>query len=249
MQREYITDEAWDKMLNFFKLHPRVYAANEGELKKFIEAIYWMARTGAQWRMMPEKYGSWNSVFKRFNRWVRKGIWEELMEFCVNSPDLEYVMIDATIVRAHACAAGHGNQEDQALGRSKGGFTSKIHAKVDALGNPLKFIITAGQKSDVTQAPNLLEGVRGSYVLADRGYDSDAIRIQIIQQQCIPVIPGKCNRKIPIDYDRHIYKERSIVECFFSKIKHFRRVFSRYDKSLQSFTAFLAFVGTILWLR
>lgn len=147
--------------------------------------------------------------------------------FVCKTPDLEYVMIDATIIRAHACAAGYGDQEQEGLGRSKGGFTSKIHAKVDALGNPLKIIITSGQRHDITQAKALLKDVTNAYVIADRGYDS----------------------KIPWKYDKYIYKERHAIECFFSKIKQFRRVFSRFDKSSRNFASFLAFVGACLWLR
>ena len=156
MQEEYITNEAWSKMLIFLKTVPGIYIVSESRCKVFVEAIYWMARTGAQWRELPEKYGHWNSVFKRFNAWSRKKIWDDLFGFCIQDPDLEYYMIDATIVRAHQCAAGYGNQEEEGLGRSKGGFTTKIHAAVDALGNPLKFIITPGQRSDVTQAEELI---------------------------------------------------------------------------------------------
>jgi len=249
MQREYITNEAWIKMLRFFNEHSRVYVGNPEKLKLFIEAIYWMARSGAPWRMLPEKYGKWNSVFWRFRDWVKKDIWKDLMNFCIEDPDLEHVMIDTTIVRTHACSAGLGNQNKQGLGRSRGGFSSKIHAKVDALGNPLKFIITPGQESDFCQANHMLGNVVGAYVLCDRGYDSESFRNKIKSQECIPVIPGKRNRTVQIDYDKHIYKERSLVECFFSKMKYYRRVFSRFDKSIESFVAFLSFVGAILWLK
>jgi len=249
MQGEYITDDAWRKMLKFFEAHPRIYRCSEYKLKKFIKGVYWITRTGAQWRALPKEFGNWNSVFRRFKRWVKMGIWKDLMIFCIENPDLEYIMIDSTIVRAHACAAGKGNQETQGLGRSSGGFTSKIHAKVDALGNPLKFVVTAGQESDHCQAENLLGKTSGAYVLCDKGYDSDEFRNKIKNLKNIPVIPGKRSRIVPIDYDKHIYKERNLVECFFAKIKHFRRVFSRYDKDILSFTAFLYFVGAIIWLR
>lgn len=249
MQGEYITDEAWVEMLNFFKTHPHVYVVCENKLKRFIEAVYWIARTGAQWRMLPDKYGYWNAVFKRFNDWVKKNVWKDLMEFCVKEPDLEYVMIDSTIVRAHACSAGIGKQPVQGLGRSKGGFTSKIHAKVDALGNPLKFSVTPGQESDFTQANFMLGATCKSYILCDKGYDSDAFRNQIIAQENIPVIPGRKGRKEQIEYDKHIYKERSLIENFFAKIKHYRRLFSRFDKSVESFMAYLYFVGAIIWLK
>lgn len=206
-------------------------------------------KTGGQWRSLPEKYGRWNSVFKRFSAWSNKGVWEKLFEYFKQDPDMEYVMIDATIVRAHACAAGHGTQEIQGLGRSKGGFTTKIHAAVDALGNPLNFIITAGERHDITQAEALIEGLSGAIVIADRGYDSEAFRAKIEQQNCVPVIPSRSNRKKIILYDKHIYKERNLVECFFSRIKHYRRIFSRFDKMLRNYQSFLHFAAALVWLR
>jgi transposase len=206
-------------------------------------------RTGAQWRELPEVYGKWNSVFSRFNSWAKKNIWNALLEFFAKDSDLEYVMIDATIVRAHACSAGYKQQDTEGLGRSKGGFTSKIHAAVDALGNPLRFIVTAGQRNDITQANMLLEGITDAYVIADKGYDSTELRLKILEQNCISVIPPRANRKEQYEYDEHLYKERHAVECLFSKMKHFRRVFSRFDKSARNFSAFLSFAGTCIWLR
>jgi transposase len=249
MKKEYISENAWSKILQFLKRSKDIYVGKEMHCKKFIEAIYWMSRTGAQWRELHDKYGNWNSIFKRFNAWSKKLIWCKLLQFCAEDPDLEYVMIDATIVRAHACAAGYGNQKIEGLGRSMGGFTSKIHAKVDALGNPLQFIITSGQTSDVTQAKALLNDVFNSHVIADRAYGSAKVRTQIRDQNCKDVIPSKSNSISPVKYDKIIYKERHAIECFFSKIKYFRRVFSRFDKSIRNFNAFLSFVGAFIWLR
>jgi transposase len=249
MKKEYISEVAWSKILKFLRGCKNIYVGSEAHCKRFIEAIYWMSRTGAQWRELHNKYGNWNSVFKRFNAWSKRSIWSKLLQFCIEDPDLEYVMIDATIVRAHACAAGYGDQKIEGLGRSVGGFTSKIHAKVDALGNPLRFIITPGQTSDIAQAEKLLENTSNSYVLADRAYGSSKVRSQIKKQQSIAVIPFKKNSLNPIDYDKDIYKERHAIECFFSKIKYFRRVFSRFDKSARNFKAFLSFVGVVIWLR
>ena len=249
MRKEYISKMAWSKIFNFLKEQKNIYIKTEKCCKSFTEAIFWMTRTGAQWRELPEIYGNWNSVFSRFNSWVKKNIWNKLLEFCTEDPDLEYVMIDATIVRAHACSAGYGEQISEGLGRSKGGFTSKIHALVDALGNPLRFIVTAGQRSDITQANMLLEGIANAYVIADKGYDSTDLRLKIVEQNCISVIPSRRNRKEQYEYDEHLYKERYAIECLFSKMKHFRRVFSRFDKSLRNFSAFLSFAGACIWLR
>jgi transposase len=246
MQKEYINESNWVKICLFLRGCKKVYLTR---CKNFLEAICWMSYGGTPWRMLHEKYGNWNSIFKRFNAWSKKRIFDDLLAFCAQDPDLEYISIDATIVRAHACAAGYGDQNTEGLGRSKGGFTSKIHVKVDALGNPLKFIITPGQVSDITQANLLLEGITGAYVIGDKGYDSKALREAIKQQGSEPVIPSKSNALEPYEYDKDIYKERHVVECYFSKMKNYRHVFSRFDKSARNFSSFLSFVGTMIWLR
>ena len=119
----------------------------------------------------------------------------------------------------------------------------------DSFGRPLRFLLAAGQSHDILAAPILLQGYTAEAVLADRAYDSNALIDQIQEQNCVPVIPCRSNRKIPRDYDEHLYKERHLVECFFNKIKHFRRIFSRFDKKASSFAGFLAYASFILWLR
>jgi transposase len=141
--------------------------------------------------------------------------------------------------------------EPKPWGGSKGGFTTKIHAITDALGNPLDFILTPGQASDIGQAENLLaltpEGVEA--LLADKGYDSDAF-VQAVQEKGLEVvIPPKNNRNHPHTCDWVIYKERHLIECFFSKMKHYRRVFSRYDKTAKSYMGFLRLVSALIWTR
>jgi putative transposase len=95
----------------------------------------------------------------------------------------------------------------------------------------------------------MLGDTSGAYVLCDRGYDSEKFRSKIKSQGCIPVIPGKRSRLVKIVYDKHIYEERNLVERFFSKIKYYRRICTRFDKSADSYKAFLCFVGAILWLK
>jgi transposase len=249
MTNKYISDEAWSKIFNFLKTVKNIYTKSESACRSFVEAVIWITRTGAQWRELPEKYGQWNTIFRRFNEWSKKQIWHLVHTSCIENPDLEYVMIDATIVRAHACAAGYNDQESEGLGRSKGGFTTKIHTTVDALGNPLEFVITPGQRNDITQANTLLSNVSGCHVIGDKGYSSKELRTNLIQQNCIPVIPSRSNSKEPAIYDEHIYKERHAIECLFSKIKYFRRVFSRFDKSARNFVSHLSLVGALIWLR
>ena len=138
--------------------------------------------------------------------------------------------------------------QEQAIGRSRGGLTTKIHIAVDALGNPLRLLLTAGQVHDCTQAEALVEGIAAEHVLADKAYDTDKFRA-FLAFLATAVIPSKANRVQPIAYDKHIYRERHLVECFISKIKHFRRVATRYDKTAVSYMGFVAIAASVVLLR
>jgi transposase len=142
-----------------------------------------------------------------------------------------------------------GGQESQALGRSRGGFSTKIHASVDALGNPLRFLLTGGQRHDITQADDLIADLDFERVIADRSYDAEEFLNQIVEKEAEAVIPPRKNRKEPREYDLHLYKERHLIECFFNKIKHYRRLFSRFEKLDQRLLGFLSFAGALIWLR
>lgn len=148
------------------------------------------------------------------------------------------------------CLKKNGGQAEQALGRSKGGFSTKIHVSVDGLGNPLRFILTAGQRNDITQAEALIVDLDFERLIADKGYDADDfIRLIIEEYEAEAVIPPRAKRKELREYDVHLYKERHLVECFINKIKHFRRIFSRYEKLAKRYLGFLSFAGTLIWLR
>jgi len=143
----------------------------------------------------------------------------------------------------------NGGQETQALGRSRAGFSTKVHVSVDGLGNPLRFRLTAGQRHDITQAAALLTGLDYERAIADRSYDADAFIDFIFEQRATPVIPPRANRKTPREYDAYRYRQRHLVECFVNKIKLFRHVFARFDKLASRYLGFLHFVGSLIWLR
>lgn len=247
----HIPKKIWEQIYDFLKTCKGIHRRQKKSLRRFIEAVWHIARGGCQWRLLPCYYGCCHAIHQRFRRWSKKGIWQKLFEYCQYTPDLQAVMIDATIVRAHACAAGYikDSQDQEALGRSKGGFTTKIHALVDALGNPLRFILTPGQRHEITQAEILTQGFNNTTIIADKGYDSNDFVEYLEIQDCTVVIPPRSNRKNPRSYDEEEYKERHLIECFFGKIKHYRRIFSRFDKSAESYLAFLHFAAALIWLK
>ncbi len=101
-----LRNDQWSKILGFLNSHPGVYVGKEAECYRFIEGVLWIARTGAPWRDLPERYGNWNSVYHRYSRWSEQGIWTEMLSCFADEPDMEWLMLDSSIVRAHMSAAG-----------------------------------------------------------------------------------------------------------------------------------------------
>ncbi|MGL6030423.1 MAG: transposase [Legionella sp.] len=196
-----ISEELWDKIYAYLLGKKGLHVKNEERLRRFMEGVWYVLRTGCQWRLLPYYYGHWRQIHRPYKSWSDRGIWSELMSF-VSDVDPQAVMIDATIVRAHACASGYvkdGN-EAQALGRSK-------------------------------------------------GYDSQELIDTLHNQDCSSVIPSRKNAVCPREIDRELYKERFLIEVFFSKLKQFRRIFSRFDKTISDFSGFLHLAGAIIWMR
>ena len=101
-----LRDDQWFRVLEFLRSCSDLYVGEEDDCRHYVEAVLWMARSGAPWRLLPERYGNWNSIYKRFARWCDKGVWERMHQYFVQDPDMEHVIIDSTVVRAHPCAAG-----------------------------------------------------------------------------------------------------------------------------------------------
>lgn len=157
--------------------HSCAYIGQEQGCRKFLEAILWIAPSGAQWRLIPRAYGDWNTVYKRFARWTRRGIFERLHQSSAGDADMGHLLIDRPLfafpVRRQRLKQ-IGGQGPQELGRSRGWFSVKIHITVDVLGNPPRLTLTAGQRHDSPQAARLIENFEPRVLIADKSYDSDA---------------------------------------------------------------------------
>jgi transposase len=136
--------------------------------------------------------------------------------------------------------------ENEALGRSRGGLSSKIHCIVDGLGNPVDFILTGGEVHDSVCAEALLDGKSYDFVIADKAYDSNKILDKIAKMEAIAVIPPKSNRTEQREYDTHYYKDRNLVERFFCRLKQFRGIATRYCKRARYFLEAVKLASSII---
>lgn len=249
MRRHEISDEQWSRIEQILPGRAGGHGGVAKDNRLFINAVWFIAKTGIPWRDLPERFGKWDTVFHRFNEWSKKGVWKRVFQ-AVQDPDLEWLMFDSTIIRAHQHAAGMNRDgDDQALGRSRGGFGTKIHLAVDSHGNPVEIHLSPGQDADCTHATKLLGAHEPEAVLADKGYDTNEVVDAIKARGAEAVIPPKSNRKEQREYDKILYKERNKVECCVSFMKQFRRVATRYEKTARNFLSFAFFAAITIWLK
>jgi transposase len=127
-------------------------------------------------------------------------------------------------------------------------LTTKIHALVERVGQLNRFVLTGGEVNDVTQADTLIAGIAAGAVIADKPFDADALIARIRASGAKAVIPPRSNRLTLRRFDRRRYRRRNLIERFFCRLKHFRRIATRYDKLAQRFASFIALTATVVWL-
>src|SRR6266545_3092035 len=201
MDRLVLSDAAWERMAPLIIGRPDQKGSTGRDNRMFVEGVLWIVRTGAPWRDLPEAFGDWNSVFRRFSRWSIKGVWWRIFEAMSDDPDFEYLIVDSTIVRAHQHAAA------------------------------------------------LIEGLPAEVVMADTAYDANHLRQAIAAKGAIAVIPNNPSRALKYPLDKHLYAQRHLVECCFSKLKQFRRVATRFEKTARNYRAVVTLAAIVLWLR
>jgi transposase len=246
--RHALSDTEWRVIAPILPCKPR--GVPRVDDRRVLNGIFWILRSGAPWRDLPERYGPYTTCYNRFVRWRRAGVWDRILAAISHGDDAEVQMIDSTIVRAHQHASCIQNNDSEGFGRSRGGLTTKIHAVVDANGLPLQVMITGGQQHDSLMALALLEGLpSGGMVLADKAYDATEIRTFVSSRGGWANIPPRRNRRDPICFSPYLYRHRNHVERFFNRMKHCRRIATRYEKHAANFLAFVKLAAIRLWLR
>jgi transposase len=214
-----------------------------------IDASRWALSDGGRWRNVPERFGPWQTAYDRFRNWTRRGLWDRLLRRLqarkMHNGDIDWQLfaIDGTVIRAHQSAAGAakkkrpaGEPEDHALGRSQGGFGTKLHLICDGAGPPLAVAVSPGQEHETRPFVPLLEEVTAwpeqpEQVAGDKGYAAGWIRDWLKERGIEPVIPYKRNetgRKRK--FNQASYRRRNLVERCVNSLKWFRRVATRYEK-------------------
>lgn len=248
MPRTMLTDEQWHKLYSLMLKSGRVY--NKSEHRMTLEGILYRMRTGCPCPDLPDIFGLWNTVFRRFHLWSKKGILQQLFKGLSELTEPEWVFIEGSIIRTHQHATGSASESDESIGKSCGGNSTKIHLAVDSYGLPIHFELSGGQRHDITYAEQLISSTpKSEYVIADKGYDSEKLRDFIKEKGAIAVIPRRKNNKAGNDdIDWCLYKYRHLVENAFARIKHFRAIATRYDKLERNYASMLALAFVMMWL-
>jgi transposase len=252
MTRTNLDDTQWTSLMLVIQRIPHAWKCDEAGLRRFITAVLWILRTGAPWRDLPDTLGHWPSVYHRFRRWCVRGWWELIFEHLRPAVPAEgLVLADSTTCKAHRAASGaaHSTPEAEALGRSRGGICSKIHAGTDGTGRILRLIDSPGHHSDLRYARALMADIAATDAALDRGYVSAKLRTDLAALGCTVHTPPKQGMRNPPPWNKTLYARRHHIENVFSRLKDQARIALRRDKTRRSWMGFAHLAATMINLR
>ena len=207
-----------------------------------ISGIIWVIITGSAWRQLPEIYGKWKTVYSRFRRWSKSGLWEKIFKiFAKRVNKRNNCMIDSTFLKAHRTASSCAcSEKDRKIGTSKGGKTTKLHLLCNEEGIPFNFMITGGEVSDIKVALPLLASYPLYGLIADKAYGSKALREELERNGINVCIPLKINAKTKYPFDEKLYRKRHKIENVFARIKDPKSIALRMCRCAHTFISFVA---------
>ena len=218
--------------------------------QQVLNAILYVAEHGCKWRGMPRRFGNWHTIYTRMNRWSKNGVLDRVFEHLQRAQliriKLEAVSLDSTIVKVHPDGTGALKKTvPRPIGKSRGGWTTKIHLVAADARTAITFALSPGQAHDAPEGRKLLThwGPHDEplALVMDRAYQGDETRQLALDLGFTPVVPPVATRVDPWEYDRELYKRRNEIERLFHRLKGYRRIFSRFDKLDVLFLGFIHF--------
>ena len=251
-----LNDQQWrdiEPMLPGMKKDPGRTGDNN---RRTFEGILYVLLNGTRWRGLPKEFGKWNTVYQRYRRWTLAGVFKRIGKPQGNR-DLRTIMIDATHVKLQRPASGalrHGltpaqSAKRQAIGRSRGGLTTKILLIVDVDGRIVNFSLHPGNRQEAPLFIDAVKGIDTQEVIADKAYTGRPIYEYLSNRGISIVVPPKRNSRRPLPFDKERYKRRHLVENRFADLKDFRSVATRYAKTAESFEAWVWLAVRMLEFR
>lgn len=263
MSRHNLTDSEWNAIRRFLPAERSGKAGHPWKPHRpIIDGILFVLHTGIPWQDLPAEFGKYKTVYNRFRRWVKSGIWQRIYEALIHrlrkagKIDFELWCVDGTVIRAHRVASGAAsgglstqeNADKQALGRSRGGYSTKLHFLTDGQGIPLSVTATPGQRNEAPEFKNVVQASqintfrkanRPAALAADKAYSSKAIRDYIAEMEIEQVIPTRSNETRNQHFNKVTYKKRNIVERAIGWLKEHRRIATRYEKNVEHYIAMI----------
>ena len=244
----WLSDEQWARI--WPHLPSDVRGVVRVDDRRVISGIVHVLKSGCRWCDCPSEYGPPTTIYNRFVRWARRGLWENLfreLAGCGRSADTQMIELDARQSTALGVRRKRGEKK-QAVGRSRGGRNTKIHALADAKGRLIAILLTGGEAHDCPVAERLIRRVKSpERLLGDKAYDSAELREELDYRATKPVIPNRSNRKQPFSFNKRLYKLRWRIENAFNRLKDFRRIATRYDKLARNYLASVCLAAALVW--